>query len=135
MEELDEIRKRRLDEMMRKESSGGEMQIEVDDGSFQEKVVEQSRKTPVIVDFWAEWCMPCLMLGPILEKITEEHRGKLVLAKMNVDESPRTSQRYRIMSIPAVKMFKHGGVADEFIGALPEPHVRQWVIKNLDGEG
>ncbi|MBN2042992.1 MAG: thioredoxin [Candidatus Aenigmarchaeota archaeon] len=111
------------------------MKIEVDDSDFEENVIKQSEKIPVIVDFWAEWCMPCLMLGPVLEKIAVEHGGRFILAKINVDKSPETSQRYGIMSIPAVKIFKNGKVSDEFIGVLPEPHVRQWVVKNMDGEG
>ncbi len=134
MNDIEEIMKRKLDEM--KEKAGPEAggnQIEVDDDSFREKVVEQSRDTPVIVDFWAEWCTPCLMLGPVLEKIAMEQDGKLILAKMNVDKSPKTSQIYGINAIPAVKIFRDGKVADEFVGALPEEHVRERIKKSLGG--
>lgn len=107
------------------------MKIDVTDKDFKEKVLEQSKEKPVVVDFWATWCVPCLMLGPILEKLALEYKDKFILAKLNVDENPIVSQTYGIMSIPAVKMFKNGEVADEFVGALPEPHVKKWLEKNL----
>ena len=106
-------------------------EITVNDSNFNELVIEKSKTIPVVVDFWAEWCMPCVILGPILEKYNKEFDGKFILAKLNVDENPTTSQIYNIMSIPAVKMFKDGKVADEFIGALPDPQIRQWLEKNL----
>ncbi|MCD6414500.1 MAG: thiol reductase thioredoxin [Candidatus Diapherotrites archaeon] len=105
--------------------------IAVNDADFDEKVIQQSEKMPVAVDFWAAWCMPCLALGPILEGLVEEYKGKFILAKLNVDENPLTSRIYGIRGIPAVKMFKGGLLADEFVGALPEPAVRQWIEKNI----
>ena len=108
-----------------------ETEIEVSDNNFKEKVIEKSKEVPVVVDFWATWCMPCLMLSPILEQLAEEYKGKFILAKLNVDENPLTSQRYSVMSIPAVKMFKGGELVDQFIGAIPEPAVREWLDKNL----
>lgn len=131
MDDIEEIMKRKLDEMKKSDTGSGGNQIEVDDDSFREKVVEQSKETPVIVDFWAEWCTPCLMLGPVLEKIAMEQDGKLILAKMNVDKSPKTSQAYGINAIPAVKIFRDGKVADEFVGALPEEHVRERIKNSL----
>ncbi len=107
------------------------MKIEVNDENFQKEVIDKSGKVPVVVDFWATWCMPCLMLGPILEKLAKEFEGKFVLAKVNVDESRAASEKYAISSIPAVKIFKDGKVADEFIGALPEAMVKQWLRKNI----
>jgi len=109
-----------------------ETKIEVNDNDFEEKVIKQSKDILVLVDFWAEWCMPCLMLDPVLEKITDEHKGKIVLAKLNVDKSPKMSQIYRIDSIPAVKIFKKGKLVDEFIGALPEIEVREYIDKHLE---
>jgi len=105
--------------------------IEVNDEDFQEKILEQSKKIPVVVDFWADWCMPCRMLGPILEKLEKDYKEKFVLAKLNVDKNPVTSESYKIMNIPIVKMFKNGKVVDEFMGALPESLVRKWLDKNL----
>ncbi len=133
MDEVEEIKKKKMEQLLKK-SNYGEMktEIEVDDNNFNELVVEQSKKIPVVVDFWATWCMPCLMLSPALEKAAKEYKGKFILAKLNVDEARITSQKYGIMSIPSVKMFKGGKVADEFIGAVPESVVRNWLDKNLN---
>ena len=109
-----------------------ETEIEVNDNSFNEMVIEQSKKVPIVVDFWATWCMPCLMLSPALEKFAEEYQGKFILAKVNVGEARAVAQKYSIMSIPCVKMFKNGEVTDEFIGAIPEPMVKNWIDKNLN---
>ena len=108
-----------------------ETKIEVNDNDFNEKVIEQSKKIPVVVDFWATWCMPCVMLGPILEKLAKEYEGKFVLAKLNIDEARQTGQKYGIMSIPCVKMFRDGKIVDEFVGALPEQSVKAWLDKIL----
>lgn len=107
------------------------VKITATDRDFEEKVIEKSKKMLVAVDFWAQWCMPCLMLGPILEEIMGGLKGKALLAKVNVDESPRISQKYMIRSIPAVKFFRNGKVIDEFVGALPEPSVRKYFQRNL----
>jgi len=108
-----------------------ETQIEVSDENFREKVLEQSKNTPVIVDFWAEWCMPCLMLSPILESLAEEYKGKFILAKGSTDDTKETTSKYKIQGIPNVKMFKDGKIVAEFVGALPEDAVREWLDKNL----
>lgn len=105
--------------------------MDVNDNTFQEKVIEQSKKLPVVVDFWASWCMPCVILGPVLEKVSKDYKGKFILAKVNVDESPILSRKYGIMSVPSVKMFKNGKIVDEFTGALPENSIRAWLNKNL----
>jgi len=132
MDELEKIRKRKMGELIRKsEEDKMETEIEVNDNSFNEMVVEQSKKVPIVVDFWATWCGPCLMLSPALEKFAEEYQGKFILAKVNVDEARTAAQKYGIMSIPNVKMFKDGKVADEFIGAIPESQVKEWLDKNL----
>jgi len=107
------------------------LEVKVNDENFEKEVIEKSKTVLVVVDFWATWCMPCLMLSPVLEKLVKEFNGKFVLAKVNVDESHAVSAKYEISGIPAVKMFKGGKVTGEFIGALPEPNVRQWLDKNL----
>ena len=108
-----------------------DVKSEVDDSNFNEVVIEQSEKVPVVVDFWATWCMPCLMLGPVLEKLVKEYEGKFVLAKVNVDKARVVSQKYDIMNIPSVKMFKDGKMVDGFVGALPEQSVISWLDKVL----
>ena len=132
--DIKEIKRKKLEKMKKEieiRNETKELIIEVNDDDFKEKVIEKSKKVPIVVDFWAEWCMPCLILKPVLEKLVEEYKGKFILAKLNVDKSPLTSQAYGIMSIPAVKLFKNGKVVAEFIGALPEEAVKEWLDKNL----
>jgi thioredoxin len=132
MDELERIKGEKMKKLMRRmESDKMQTEIKANDENFQERVIEQSKKIPVVVDFWASWCMPCLVLGPTLEKLAKEYNGKFILAKTNVDETRLFAQKYMVMSIPNVKLFKNGRVVDEFIGALPEPVIRQWLNKNL----
>lgn len=107
------------------------MEIEIDDNNFNEKVIEKSKDIPIVVDFWSQMCPPCLIIGPILEKLAEQYEGKFILAKANVDQTRQTAQLYRVTSIPSIKMFKNGKVIDEFIGAIPEEEIKQWLDKNL----
>jgi len=110
----------------------GIYKIDVTDESFDENVIEQSNKVPVVVDFWASWCGPCMMLKPVLEKIAEEYHGKFVLAKLNVEENQEKAGEYGVMSIPSIKMFKNGEIVDEFVGAMPESAIKEWLNNNLD---
>jgi putative thioredoxin len=101
---------------------------------FQQDVIDASFKTPVVVDFWAVWCQPCRMIGPVLEKLEKEANGQWKLVKVNTDEEPELSQHFQIRSIPAVKMIRDGRIIDEFVGALPEVDVRKWLEKHLPNE-
>lgn len=103
--------------------------IEVITENFMTDVIEQSKETPVIVDFWAPWCEPCKQLTPIIEKIIKEKNGKVILAKMNIDESPEVAQQLKIQSIPAVMAFNDGQPIDGFIGVQSEKNIIEFVNK------
>ena len=103
------------------------MAIDVTDATFQVEVLERSRTTPVIVDLWAPWCGPCRTIGPILEKLTDASGGKVILAKVNVDENPAISAAFKVQSIPAVYALKDGAMFDGFVGAQPEHVIAEFV--------
>ncbi len=88
------------------------------DATFRADVLESDK--PVLLDFWASWCQPCLRMGPILESIDETHGDKIQVVKINVDENPATAEHYRITGIPAFKVFNGGDVVKEFVGTRPE---------------
>jgi putative thioredoxin len=105
------------------------MNYEIKD--FAIDVIKASFSKPVLVDFWAEWCGPCRVLGPVLERLAEKSKGEWLLVKVNSDEHPELSAKYGIRSIPNVKLFHNGEVVNEFVGALPEPAIKQWMKKNI----
>ena len=103
--------------------------IDVNEVNFEYEVIAFSKNKPVLVDFWAEWCRPCKTLGPILEKLVNEARGSLRLAKVNIDQSPNLAMQYNVRSIPTVKVFINGHIANEFVGVLPEIRIRDFISK------
>jgi putative thioredoxin len=103
--------------------------IDVSEADFQSLVIEGSKQTPVVVDFWADWCQPCKTLGPILEKVTNETQGSVRLAKVDVDANPRLAQAFGVQGIPMVIAFKDGKPVSQFTGAVPEAAVRQFIAQ------
>ena len=101
--------------------------LEVTDDTFERDVLDRSTEVPVVVDLWAEWCGPCRTLGPILERVVGGTDGKVELVKVDVDANPRVASTFQVQSIPAVFALKDRKIVDSFIGAIPEPAVREFV--------
>jgi putative thioredoxin len=108
--------------------------IDVAEQDFPQQVIERSREVPVLVDFWADWCAPCRMLGPMLERLAEEFNGAFVLARVDTESAPELAQAFQIRSIPYVVMMKDGKPVDAFVGALPEPELRTFIQKHCTTE-
>lgn len=108
--------------------------IEATDQDFEAKVLVRSQQIPVLVDFWAPWCEPCKVIGPVLEKLAGEQANRFELVKVNMDQSPMLAQALRIQSIPAVKLFINGAIHNEFMGALPEQEVVRFLEMSLPSE-
>lgn len=102
--------------------------LELTDNNFTEEVEKSDQ--PVLVDFWAEWCGPCRMVGPIVDELAGEYEGQAKVGKVNVDHNPEVSVKYGIRSIPALLIFKDGQVVDQIIGVVPKVHIK----KQLDAQ-
>jgi thioredoxin 1 len=101
----------------------------VSDADF-EKMVLQGGK-PALVDFWAPWCGPCRIIGPIVEELAPSYQGRAIIAKMNVDDNPMVAQKYGITSIPTLMMFKGGKLVDRIVGAMPKSELQKFIDRNL----
>jgi thioredoxin 1 len=99
--------------------------MKVTDSSFEQDVLKSAE--PVVVDFWAEWCGPCRMIGPALEEISNEMQGKVKIAKVNVDENQKIAEKYGIRSIPTLMLFKGGKLAGQKVGAAPKGDLSKWI--------
>jgi thioredoxin 1 len=103
--------------------------LKVTDATFKTEI--EAAKVPVVVDFWAEWCGPCKMIGPSLEEIAEELKGQVTIAKLNVDENPGVAGAFGIRSIPTLLLFKDGKMASSKIGAAPKGELKKWIAAAL----
>ena len=103
--------------------------VQITDSTFDDEVMKSD--IPVIVDFWAPWCGPCKMIAPILEDIATEYDGKLKVAKLDVDSNTKVASQYKIMSIPALLIFKNGELVDQMIGAMPKNQLLDHITKAL----
>jgi len=103
----------------------------VTDATFDQDVLKAGG--PVLVDFWAPWCGPCRMVGPVLEKVAQQYAGKVTVVKMNVDENQQTAMQYGIRSIPTIALFRGGEVIDGVLGAAPAQHFAQMLDSHLSG--
>lgn len=102
--------------------------LKVTDQSFETDVLNS--KEPVVVDFWAEWCGPCRMIGPALEEISSEMAGKVKIAKINIDENPQIAAKLGIRSIPTLFIYKDGQKVDQMVGAKPKGDLQRWISKS-----
>ena len=105
--------------------------FELTDANFEAEVIEKSKTQPVLVDFWAPWCGPCRMLGPVLDELSDEMGDKIVIGKLNVDENNQKAGEYKIMGIPAMKLFKDGKIIEEFTGVQPKGIIKDVLEKHL----
>lgn len=105
--------------------------MEATDQDFQEKVIEQSKDRLIVVDFWAEWCGPCQMFAPILEKVVESYGDRVALIKVNIDENHEKATEYKVNVIPAIRMFKDGKIVGLFDGLRPEDIIKEQIDKLL----
>ncbi len=105
------------------------MEIEVNDTNFKKEVLEEG--LPVLVDFWATWCGPCLRLAPIVEEIAKNYKDKLKVCKLNVDDASETASKYGVMSIPTLVFFKDGKVIDELVGVVPKSDIEDTINKYI----
>jgi thioredoxin 1 len=128
MSEIEKIKQKMLQKMMstdkKEKKEMPKKPIKITDENFEEVI---SKYDVVVVDFYADWCGPCRMLTPVIEELAKEMKGKVVFAKLNTDENPKTAMKYRVMSIPTLIIFKNGKMVDRNVGALPADMLRDWI--------
>lgn len=134
MDELELIRQKKIREMMQKMSGEEKAKkvvsspVNLNSSNFDETLKSNEN---VVVDFWAEWCMPCRMIAPVVEELAKEYAGKVVFGKLNTDENPTIATRYGISAIPTMIFFKRGKPVDQIVGAMPKSELKRWIQRNL----
>lgn len=108
---------------------GGDALVHVGDSNFDEEILKDEK--PALVDFWAPWCGPCKAIGPTVEALAEQYRDRLKVAKVNIDDNPKTAQTYGVMSIPTLVLFKEGKVLDTLVGLVPKERLEAFIRKAL----
>jgi len=127
MDELEAIRAKKMEEMMRSTRSVS-APVKISDMTFNETL---NKSKIVVLDCWAEWCGPCKVIAPIIDKLAEEYAGKVLFAKLNVDENPQTASKYGIMSIPTLLIFKSSILVDTIVGAIPKHNIATILKKHM----
>jgi len=131
-EELTRIKEKKLRELMKKQEKKQEMStkpIPVTDSNFNELVDKNSL---ALIDCWAPWCGPCVVISPIVEELAKEYAGKVLFGKLNVDENPRTAERFRIFGIPTLLIIRNGKEVDRIVGLVPKDHIKARLKKHLE---
>ncbi|WP_202318601.1 thioredoxin [Archaeoglobus neptunius] len=133
MDEIEIIRKKKMMELMQKMSGEEKIKavdtpVKLNTANFDETLKKYEN---VVIDFWAEWCMPCRMIAPVVEELAKEYAGKVVFGKLNTDENPAIASRYGISAIPTLIFFKNGRPVDQVVGALPKSEIKRWVERNI----
>jgi putative thioredoxin len=105
----------------------------IDGNEFDEKVIQASHLQPVLVDFWADWCSPCLVIAPVLAKVIPEYEGRVLLAKIDADENMKLAGHYKLRGFPTIIMFINGEETERFGGAKPAPEIRNFIDRHLPG--
>jgi len=130
MDELEELKKKKLEELKKRYMDGGQNMeksypnepLKITDADFDQNI---KKYNTIVIDCWAPWCGPCRMVAPVIDELAKEMQGKIVFGKLNVDENPVTSGKHQIMSIPTMLIFKNGELIDRFVGAMPKEILKQ----------
>jgi len=107
-----------------------EKQVTLNDTNFKKEVLESDK--PVLVDFWAPWCMPCEVVAPVIEEVVNEYEGKIKVGKLNTDENIETAMLYKIMGIPSLLLYKNGEVVERIVGVVPKKHITRLLDKHIE---
>jgi thioredoxin 1 len=131
-EELEKIKQKKIDQLQRaiRKITASENVVTLTDSTLDKAISNAS--SPILVDFWAEWCMPCRMMAPVINELAHDYAGKALFAKINVDENPQTSQRFNIVSIPFFVIFKNGQPVEQILGAVGRKPLEEAIKKQLE---